>query len=85
MPLTLTREPYESIIIGGNITITVVQVRGDKVRLAIDAPRDVRIDRAEVHELRKQQGKTGPSMTLGEEDLLRMACTSGPARTMPVG
>ncbi len=46
--LVLTRKPGEKIIIAGNITISVVEVSGQRVRIAIDAPRDVRILRSEL-------------------------------------
>lgn len=50
--LVLTRKPGEEIIIGGNIRITIVSVRGDRVRIGISAPESVTVDRAEVHERR---------------------------------
>lgn len=50
--LVLTRKLEESIVIGGNIRITVLQVQGDRVRIGISAPPEVRIDREEVHERR---------------------------------
>ena len=48
--LVLSRQRDESIIIGDNIVITIVDVRGDKVRLGIDAPREVSVHRREVYE-----------------------------------
>ena len=48
--LVLSRKKNESIVIDDNIVITVVEVRGDKVRLGIQAPREVPIHRSEVHE-----------------------------------
>jgi carbon storage regulator len=48
--LVLSRQRDESIIIGDNIVITVVDVRGDKVRLGIDAPREVSVHRREIYE-----------------------------------
>ena len=51
--LVLSRRPGEEIIINGNIRVTVVSVKGDRVRVGIDAPADVPVDRAEVHERRK--------------------------------
>jgi carbon storage regulator len=47
--LVLSRKKNETIIINGNITITVVEIRGDKVRLGINAPRDVSVHREEVY------------------------------------
>lgn len=46
--LVLTRRPGESIRIGTDITITVLEVRGDQVRVGIDAPRSVKVHREEV-------------------------------------
>ena len=48
--LVLSRKKNESIIIDDNIVITVVEVRGDKVRLGIQAPREVPVHRSEVYE-----------------------------------
>lgn len=48
--LVLSRQRDESIIIGDNIVVTVVDVRGDKVRLGIEAPREVSVHRREVYE-----------------------------------
>lgn len=48
--LVLSRKKNERIVIDGSIVITIVDVRGDKVRLGIEAPRDVAIHRQEVYE-----------------------------------
>lgn len=48
--LVLSRKKNERIIIGGNIVVTVVEVRGDKVRIGIEAPREMPVHREEVHE-----------------------------------
>ena len=48
--LVLSRQKDESIIIGDDITITIVDVRGDKVRLGITAPKNVSVHRMEVYE-----------------------------------
>ncbi len=48
--LVLTRHKDESIIIGDDIEITIIDVRGDKVRLGINAPREVSVHRKEVYE-----------------------------------
>lgn len=47
--LVLSRKKNESIVIDENIVVTVVEVRGDKVRLGIQAPREVPIHRSEIH------------------------------------
>jgi carbon storage regulator len=46
--LVLSRRAGERLVLGGTITVTVIEVRGDTVRLGIDAPREVRVHRAEV-------------------------------------
>jgi carbon storage regulator len=48
--LALTRKCGEKIVIGDNIVITVVDIKGDNVRLAIEAPREIRIFRGELYE-----------------------------------
>jgi carbon storage regulator len=48
--LVLSRKKNESIVINNNITITVVEIRGDKVRLGIVAPKEVPVHRQEVFE-----------------------------------
>jgi carbon storage regulator len=46
--LVLSRKRNESVVINDQIVVTVIEVRGDKVRLGIQAPRDVAIHRSEV-------------------------------------
>lgn len=54
--LVLSRKKDEKIIIGDQITIMVIEIRGDKVRLGIDAPKDVTVHRQEVYEaIRREQ------------------------------
>ena len=48
--LVLSRKKSESIIINDDITVVVVEIRGDKVRLGIEAPRAVSVHRSEVHQ-----------------------------------
>ena len=48
--LVLSRKRGERIVIGPNIELSVVDIRGNKVRLAVDAPRDVPIHRQEVYQ-----------------------------------
>ncbi|MCA9230806.1 MAG: carbon storage regulator CsrA [Planctomycetales bacterium] len=54
--LVLSRKKNESIIINDDITIVVVEIRGDKVRLGIEAPKEVPVHRNEVYEaIRRSQ------------------------------
>lgn len=48
--LVLSRKKNESIVIDDSITITVVEIRGDKVRLGIEAPKEVPVHRREVYD-----------------------------------
>ena len=48
--LVLSRQRDESIMIGDNVVVTVVDIRGDKVRLGIQAPHEVPVHRREVYE-----------------------------------
>jgi carbon storage regulator len=48
--LVLSRKKNESIVINNDITITVVEIRGDKVRLGIVAPKEVPVHRQEVYD-----------------------------------
>ena len=52
--LILTRRIGESIMIGDNITIRVLEIAGKQVRIGIDAPRDVAVDREEIYDRKKQ-------------------------------
>lgn len=53
--LVLTRRPGESIVVGQNIIITVIEIKGGQVRIGIDAPRDVQVHREEVYEQVRQE------------------------------
>jgi carbon storage regulator len=64
--LVLTRRLNQSIQIGDDITITIVEVRGDQVRLGIDAPRSTAIYRAEVLS-QIQQENTSASQSSPED------------------
>jgi carbon storage regulator len=47
--LVLTRKPGESIMLGEQIEVTIVEVKGEQVRIAIQAPRDVKVYRKEIY------------------------------------
>ena len=56
--LVLSRKKNESIVINDSITLVIVEIRGDKVRLGIDAPKDVSVHRKEVYDAINSQ-RTG--------------------------
>ena len=47
--LILTRRVGESVVIGGDVTVTVLGVKGNQARLGVDAPRDIAVRREEIH------------------------------------
>jgi carbon storage regulator len=53
--LVLSRKAGEQLVIDGCITVTVLETRGNKVRLGIDAPPEVSVHRQEVHQRRRQE------------------------------
>jgi carbon storage regulator len=55
--LVLSRQKDESIMIGDDVEITIVDVRGDKVRLGITAPRSIPVHRKEVYNAIQQEKK----------------------------
>lgn len=52
--LVLSRKKNESIVINEDITIVIVEIRGDKVRLGVEAPKEVPVHRREVYEAIKR-------------------------------
>jgi carbon storage regulator len=69
--LVLSRKKNESIVINNDITIVVVEIRGDKVRLGVEAPKEVPVHRREVYdaikrnenEQRNSVGSTDPDLS----------------------
>lgn len=57
--LVLSRKKNESIVINDDITIVVVEIRGDKVRLGIEAPKEVPVHRNEVYEAIRKDAQAG--------------------------
>lgn len=58
--LVLSRKKNESIVINNDITIVVVEIRGDKVRLGVEAPKEVPVHRREVHDALQRQTTPPP-------------------------
>ena len=55
--LVLSRKKNESIVVNDNVTIVVVDIRGDKVRLGIEAPKEIAVHRREIQDLVESQRK----------------------------
>ena len=71
--LVLTRRPGEKVVIGDGITVTVVEVRGNRVRVGIEAPGQVRILRGELAcrqgEPAACDGRAAPARPCGKDDV----------------
>ncbi len=55
--LCLSRKQGESVRIGHDVTVTIVEIRGDKIRLGIEAPKDVPVHRQEIYEAIKRSAE----------------------------
>jgi carbon storage regulator len=79
--LVLSRQRDESIIIGDNIVITIVDIRGDKVRLGIEAPTEIPVHRQEVYEaIQRENSKAGAvGPVLRRTAPKEKSCSKGPA------
>ena len=64
--LVLSRHRDESIMIGDDIVITVVDIRGDKVRLGIDAPTDIPVHRQEVYDAIQRENRKAAQTDPGD-------------------
>ena len=53
--LILTRRVGESVVIGGDVTVTVLGVKGNQTRLGVNAPRDIAVHREEIYERIKRE------------------------------
>ncbi len=81
--LVLSRKKNESIVINHDITVVVVEIRGDKVRLGVEAPKEVPVHRKEVydaiHGLSDEKSKKGEKEQKPPLGLYREAPESPPA------
>jgi carbon storage regulator len=64
--LVLSRHRDESIMIGDNIVVTIVDIRGDKVRLGIEAPSDIPVHRQEVYEAIQRENRKASQLRPGD-------------------
>ncbi|MHC4621298.1 MAG: carbon storage regulator CsrA [Planctomycetota bacterium] len=65
--LVLSRQKDESIMIGDNVEITIVDVRGDKVRLGITAPREISVHRREVYDAIQREKNSKEQLQADEQ------------------
>ena|ERR1051326_6822367 len=83
--LVLSRQRDETIMIGDEIEITVVDIRGDKVRLGITAPTRIAVHRKEVYDAIKRENEQAAQFNnglgSGDLDVIKRTISPGPART----
>jgi len=65
--LILTRRVGETLMIGDDVTVTVLGVKGNQVRIGVNAPRDVPVHREEIYERIKREQTEGSDRPLGGE------------------
>ncbi|HTN74365.1 MAG TPA: carbon storage regulator CsrA [Pirellulaceae bacterium] len=77
--LVLSRHRDESIMIGDDVVVTIVDIRGDKVRLGINAPQDVPVHRQEVYEAIQRENRRAAQITpIETRSLAKPRPTTGP-------
>jgi len=70
--LALTRKVGERIVIGDNVVITIVNIQGENIRVAIDAPKDIKIYRGELYDSIVQENKQAAVLSqVGKLDMLK--------------
>lgn len=79
--LVLSRQRDESIMIGDNICITIVDIRGDKVRLGIEAPAEIPVHRQEVWEAIQRENLRATKLKPPAADTLGRPSAATPAPT----
>ena len=79
--LVLSRQRDETIMIGDEVEITVVDIRGDKVRLGITAPRHIQVHRKEVYDAIKRENQQAASLT--PQDVSPVVETDAPREAKP--
>ncbi len=79
--LVLSRQRDETIMIGDDVMITIVDIRGDKVRLGITAPTKIAVHRKEVYDAIKAENERAALLASTDADALRAAFRGAPTRT----
>ncbi|HHV76117.1 MAG TPA: carbon storage regulator CsrA [Syntrophothermus lipocalidus] len=69
--LVLSRKKDEAIVIGDSIRITVVEIQGDKVKLGIEAPRELTVYRQELYEAIREENRLAAQTATGIEGLIK--------------
>jgi len=69
--LVLTRRTGDSIVIDGQVVVTILDVRGDVVRVGVEAPRDIQVHRAEVFQAVQEANRAAAAVDDATADALR--------------
>lgn len=86
--LILTRKPGESLYIGDNIKVTIVELKGNQIRVGIDAPSDLRIYREEIYVQILEENRKAAEAPAGQEgdlETLSRAWKGRSGEAKPVG
>ncbi len=75
--LVLTRKAGEGIIIGDDIKVTIVEIKGGGIRIGIDAPRETKVHRQEVYDKIKQENQEATQWHIADLSELSSMMSSG--------
>jgi carbon storage regulator len=73
--LVLSRKINETVLIGGDVRVTVLAIEGDRVKLGVEAPRDVRVFREEVLAITRETNREALDAPIGGLDLANLKDT----------
>ena len=83
--LILTRRVGETLMIGDDVTVTVLGVKGNQVRIGINAPKDVSVHREEIYERIKNEQSGGGSTSASSTDANASSSSSSDVESGPAG
>jgi len=75
--LVLTRKAEEGIIIGDDVKITIIEIKGGSIRIGIDAPRHMKVHRQEVYDKIKQENQEATQWDIDDLNALSSMMSTG--------
>jgi carbon storage regulator len=75
--LVLTRKAEEGIIIGDDVKITIIEIKGGSIRIGIDAPRHMKVHRQEVYDKIKQENQEATQWDMADLSALSSMISTG--------